>query len=97
LGNRRLDKALHLDHGVRVLVGVTGPKEAPQSILSSPGDDVDVKVGDALADAVVDGDEGAFRPQPALNRLCEQLNVSEEGWYKAGREIPQGLMVVFGD
>ncbi len=44
-----------------------------------PGNDVDVEVRDALADAVVDGDERAVRVQCQFNRAGQRLDVREQG------------------
>ncbi len=56
-------------------------------------DNMDVKVGDALADAVVDGYEGSFRGHPLLYSQREKAGISEEMTGEILREIPQGWQV----
>ena len=56
-----------------------GPEKASEAIPARPGNDVDVEVRDALADPVVDGDEGAVRVEAQFNRTGQHLDVREQG------------------
>jgi len=61
-----------------LLVGTAGPEEAAEAVLAFAGDDVDMKMGHALADDVVDSDEAAFCFHYLLHFSGEHLNVSEK-------------------
>ena len=43
-----------------IRVPLSGPEEAFEAILAVAGHEVDMHVGDALTDAVVDGDKGSI-------------------------------------
>ena len=68
-------RGLSLPHGRVVRVPLPWPEEAAEPVPEAPGHDVDVEVGHALADAVVDGDERAVGPEGALDRVREPLGV----------------------
>ena len=70
---------LDLSYMVIVRIPLSGPEEASEAIPVPPGNDVDVEVRDALADAVVDGDEGAVGVQAQLNRAGQRLDIREQG------------------
>jgi hypothetical protein len=72
-----------------VLVAGTRPEEAAESVAFGTGDDVDVKVGNALADLVVERDEGALGSQGRLEGEGEQSGVPEEGGGEFVREFGQ--------
>src|SRR5438132_2401703 len=83
-----------------VLVAVvllSGPEEAPQAVLAAAGDDVDVHVGHALADAVVHGHEGAVGAEGRLEDALEALGGAEDRNEQLGGEIGQRLVVGAGD
>ena len=61
-----------------VRIPLPGPKEASEAIPAPSRDDVDVEVRDALADAVVDGDERAVRVQAQFNRARQRLDVCKQ-------------------
>ena len=61
-----------------VPIRLPGPEEASEAIPAPPGNDVNVEVGHALADAVVDGDERAVRVQARFNRTGQRLDVREQ-------------------
>ena len=85
----------HFVHGEHLsfLVGAAGPEEAPQAVLALARDDVDVKVGNTLADDVVHGDEGAFCFHYLLYFSGEHLSVGEKRADQGGGEIRQsGVM-----
>lgn len=79
---------------LRVTIALSRPEEAFQSILSAAGNHVDVKMGDALADAVVDRDECAFCFHCLLDGLCQKLDLLEEPRDQIGREVGQRLVMV---
>lgn len=78
-----------------VTVGLTRPKEAFQPIFLAPGDNVDVKMGNALADTVVDCDEGAFGPKSLFDGTRQQLDVRKQRRDESGRKIGEGGDVFF--
>src|SRR4051794_14449729 len=64
--------------GVRIVtVGVARPEETAQPVFAPSRDDVHVQVRNALADPVVDRDEGAFRTEALLHRAREQPSVRD--------------------
>jgi hypothetical protein len=56
-GNGSAERFLHLPKGNVIRVPLSGPEEAFEAILAVAGHEVDMDVGDALADVIVDGDE----------------------------------------
>jgi len=64
-----------------VTVGLARPKKAFQSILLSSGYYVDVEMGDALTDAVVDGDKCSLCPKSLFESTRQQLCVPKQ-WRK---------------
>src|SRR5579859_3499338 len=56
-GNGCAKGFLHLPKGCIILVALSGPKEAFEAILTMAGHEVDMHMGDALADTVVYGDK----------------------------------------
>ena len=77
------------------LVGAAGPEEAAQAVLAFAWDDVDVEVRDALADDVVDGDEGAVCLHCCLHFAGEHLSVGEKRADQGGGEIGQSGVMRF--
>ena len=69
------------------LVGAAGPEEAAQAVLAFAWDDVDVEVRDALADDVVDGDEGAVCLHCCLHFAGEHLSVGEKRADQGGGKV----------
>ena len=51
------------------------PEKAFQAVSLSPRNDVDVKMGNALADPVVNGHKAALRVHALLDSLREQLRI----------------------
>ncbi len=66
------------------------PEETFQAITFISRDDVDVQVGDALADAVIDGDEGSFGFEGALDGGFQFLHGLKQRAHLGGRQIRQG-------
>ncbi len=64
---------------VLIRIPLPRPEKASEAIPAPPGNDVDVEVGDALADLVADGDEGAVRVEAQFNRSGQRLDVCEQG------------------
>ena len=52
---------------------------------------MDVQVGDALADPVIDGDERARGPQPPLDRARQHLDGGEERRDRCRWQVEQRL------
>jgi hypothetical protein len=75
----------------------TRPEETAQAIFAFSRNDVDVKVRDALADNVVDCNEGAFRLHGILHFTGELLGIGEKRTDELSREIEQRWVVGFGD
>ena len=65
-------------------VFAAGPEEAFQAIAFFAGNYVDVKMGDALADAVIGGDEGSLR-------LHRQFDGGGEHFYSGEKRLEQGI------
>ncbi len=85
---------VHGEH-FSLLIGAAGPEEATQAVVAFARDDVDVKVGDALADDVVDGDKAAVRFHYFLHFSGEHLRVGEKWADQGGGEIRQSGVVHF--
>ncbi len=62
-----------------VPIRLPGPEKASEAIPAPPGNHMHVEVRDALADAVVDGDERAVRVQSRFDRAGQRLDVREQG------------------
>ena len=62
-----------------VPIRLPGPEKAPEAIPAPPGNHMHMEVRDALADAIVDGDEGAVRVQAQFDRAGQSLDVREQG------------------
>jgi hypothetical protein len=76
-------------------VRVTRPKEAFQSVFAAARDNVSVQMGHALADAIVQGDEGAMSFQRRLNGPTEKLHIPEEGPDQVLGQIGQSFVMFF--
>src|SRR4051812_15905664 len=61
--------------------GIFGPRpeESAESVLGPAGDDVNVQMGNALADTVVNGDEGSLGVEGDFDGAAEVLRGGEEG------------------
>src|SRR5437762_8935636 len=73
-----------------------GPEEAAQAVLAIPRHDMDVEVGHALADAVVDRDERTGGAERGLHRAREPLRLSEQRSDELRRQVDQRLVVHLG-
>jgi hypothetical protein len=80
-----------------ITVGLTWPKEAFQPIFFASGYYVDVKMGDALTDTVVDGDEGAFCPKSLFDGTRQQLCVPEQWREELCWQVTECGEVLFGN
>jgi hypothetical protein len=69
--SKGIPDSLHL---LGALVLLPRPEEASQTIALVPRHDVNVKVGNALAHAVIDSNKSAFGIERTLHRACEQLH-----------------------
>jgi hypothetical protein len=75
LGDSDTQSLLHGSDRRRILVGLARPEEALEAVLASPWHDMDMQMRNALADAVVDGDEGPVGLQAMLDRSRQELGV----------------------
>jgi hypothetical protein len=51
---------LHRDHRFYIFVRLARPEEPFEAVFAAAWHDMDMQMGDTLADAIVDGDEGAM-------------------------------------
>jgi len=56
-GNGSAQRSLHLSESSSIRVALSGPEEAFEAILAVARHEVDMHVGDALTDVVIDSDE----------------------------------------
>ena len=63
---------------VLVRIPLSRPEKTSKTILMLSGDNVDVKVGYALAEAAVDGDKRAVCVEAQFNRAGQSLDVREQ-------------------
>lgn len=73
------------------------PEESFQAIAFRSGNHMDVKMGDALANAVVDGNESSLRIQPFLHRNCQQSCVTGKKRESLWRDIDQAFEMLTRD
>ena len=88
---------LHGYEGCFIFVGMARPEEAFEAIFAPAWNDMDMHMGDALTDAVVDGDEGAMSLQAALDRACQELHIGHQGREQSAWQVEQRVIVGFGD
>jgi hypothetical protein len=88
---------LHRYDRACILVGLTRPEEAFEAIFAPARHDMAMQVRDALADTIVDSDEGAVGFQPTLDRAGQELGVGHQGCKQSGRQVKQRAIVSFGD
>ena len=74
-----------------------GPEEALQTVALSAWHDVNMKMGDALADAVVGGDKRAFRLHGQLDGGREHFYILEKWRDERLRKILDRFKVIPGD
>ena len=65
------------------------PEEAFQSVSFASRHDMDVEVGDALADAVIDRDECPFRSEGPFDGGLQLLNGLKQRADLSGRQVRQ--------
>src|SRR5438876_9824337 len=56
-GNGSAQRSLHLSESSSIRVALSGPEEAFEAILAMARHEVDMQVGDALTDVVIESDE----------------------------------------
>ena len=66
---------LDLSHVLVVPIPLPGPEKASEAIPAPSGNHMHMEVRDALADAIVDGDERAVSIQCQFNRAGQHLDV----------------------
>src|SRR6202167_1235335 len=79
-----------------VVVGMPRAKPEPQAVFEVPGDDVQVQVGDRLADDVVDEDHRAVRAQAVFDRALEALSRAGELRYPVRGQVAEQADVQLG-
>ncbi len=77
-----------------ISIRVAWPKKSFQAILSSPRYDVDVKVWNALADPIVNGDKRPLHQQTLFERLSQELCIGKQGCNQSSRQIDQCFNVI---
>ena len=65
------------------------PEESLQPVVLASGDDMDVKMRDALANPIVHGDEAPFPGHSLLRCACEKTGTAEERGNKSIGQIRQ--------
>src|SRR5258708_33543962 len=60
-GNSRSKCFLHMEEGRFIFVALSVPREATESIISMARHEVNMHMGDALTDTVVDGEKRSIR------------------------------------
>ena len=76
------------------LVLSAGPEETAQAVLSIPGDEVHVEVGNALRDDVVGRNEGTLGAHRVSHRPGDQASVGEERGDQVVGHVPDRLEVL---
>ena len=77
-----------------ILVFGSGPEKAFQTIPFTPGHDVGMQMRNALADAVINRDEGAFSVESLFDGPLEPLHGLKERADFSSRQIVQRDNVV---
>ena len=77
------------------LIAVARPEEAPQPVAEMAGNHVEVHVGHALADDLVQGEKGPFGTERDSLRCRDAPADVEEGGEKVGREVGERAVVLF--
>ena len=88
-------RVLGFSNVVLVRVPLSRPEKTSKTILMLSGDNVDVKVGYALADAVVYCDESTVSVEAQFDRLGQHLRACEQRTYLTSGQVVQGLVVLF--
>ena len=73
------------------------PEESPQAVLFAAGHDVDMQMGDALADFVVDRDERSLGTQALFHGSSEEAGLGKKRLQDVGGEVCKGLVMRSGD
>ena len=97
VGNRGMKRAKNSLDLARILVGMARPEKTLQSITLTPGDDVRVKMRNALADAIIDGYKNALGLHAAHYGIGEKAHVGEKRAEERIGQVHQGLEVRFDD
>lgn len=93
----RADGVARGEHLLWTLVSLPGPEEAFQSVFLATRDDVNVEVGNALADAVVDRHERPFGLHGPFHGLRQKPSVRKERRDQLRRQVTQGCIVSLWD
>ena len=79
---------------VVVAIALAWPKEASQPIFLTSRDNVDVEMGNALTDSVVQGHECAFSPKTLFHGTRQQLGIDKQRANELSGHIIQGGKVL---
>jgi len=80
-----------------ILVGLSRPEEASEAVPAPTRHNVNVQVGHALTNSVVDGNKGSLSVQSLLDGARQELDIREERGGKLGGQVGQGLIMLFGN
>jgi hypothetical protein len=87
--------ALRFQHFSFVAIPAPRPEEPLHPVASTPWNYVHMEVRDALAHAVVDGDERSFRAQPSFHCSSDVLCGAEHWDQKVRRQVGQQFVMLF--
>ena len=91
------DRGLGLPHMFFPRMRLARPEEAAQAVLFAARHNVHMQMRNALADAIVDGDERSLGLHRLLDGAREQLHVGEERPHQLRRQIGQRFIVRLGN
>src|SRR4051794_2108473 len=91
------DRGRRLAHVFLRVVLSPWPEEPAQPVLAIARDEVNMQMGDALADDVVQCDEGSLGFHRRADRAREELGIGEQRLDQLIRQVPDRLVVLAGD
>jgi len=78
-------------------IGPAGPEEPLQSVSLAAGNDMDMKMRDALADAIIDGHEGSLGVHALHDGAGKKLDIQKERADELLGQIPERLKMALND
>ena len=97
LSDCSLDSLLRVNCLLVILVRMARPEKALQTVFLPPGNNVNVQVRNALADAIVNSDERALSFQAQLDRLGQKLRILKKRFQQLFRQVRQSFVVLPGN
>lgn len=82
---------------LRIFISPARPEKALQAVPFSSGDDVHMKMGNALAYHIIDGYEGASRLHSLHDSLGEEPDIAKDRAHDGVRQIKERLDVALDD